>query len=80
LNYYYQQNPAIVLLPIRAHWYDRQLNLPNKAMQILAQFKRVVDLSPLDNYDEGNYIDKFGNLSEQGFNLIKNNILEWLKE
>ncbi|MGB3511498.1 MAG: hypothetical protein WBA93_20125, partial [Microcoleaceae cyanobacterium] len=42
LNYYYQQNPAIVLLPIRAHWYDRQLNLPNKAMQILAQFKRVV--------------------------------------
>lgn len=80
LNCYYQDNPKILLLPIKFHWYDRQLNLPNKAMQILSQFERVVDLSPLDNYNEDNYIDKFGNLSEQGFDLIKDNILEWLKD
>lgn len=79
LNYYYQENPNLVLMPIKAHWHDRQLNLPNKAMQTLAQFDRVVDLSPLENYDEANYIDEFSNLSEQGFNLIKNNIFEWVK-
>ncbi|WP_237397202.1 hypothetical protein [Okeania sp. KiyG1] len=79
IDYYYQQNPKIVLLPVRAHYYDKQLNLPNKAIQMLTEFDRIVDLSPLNNYNKRNYIDKFGNLSKQGFNLIKDNILKWLE-
>ncbi len=79
LNYYYQEYEQMVLLPLVSHYFDIILNIPNKAMNIVGQFNRVVDLSPLDDIDEIHYNDKSGNLSEVGFAKIKPNIIKWLE-
>lgn len=79
LNYYYQEYEQMVILPLAAHYFDVVLNLPRKAMNIVSQFNKVVDLSPLDEVDDENYKDEFGNLSETGFAKIKDNILEWME-
>ncbi|MEM1167852.1 MAG: hypothetical protein AAGJ08_01850 [Cyanobacteria bacterium P01_H01_bin.35] len=79
LNYYYQQYENMVILPLAAHYFDVMLILPRKAMNIVKQFNKVVDLEPLDEIDEENYKDGFGNLSEVGFAKIKDNIMEWIE-
>ena len=80
LNYYYQEYEQMVILPLAAHYFDIMLEIPNKAMNIVKQFNKVVDLSPLDDLDDENYQDKYGNLSEVGFAKIKDNIMEWVEE
>lgn len=80
LNYYYQEYNQMIILPLAAHYFDTILDLPNKAMQIISQFEKTVDLSPLDEVTEENYKDKFGNLSEIGFAKIKDNILKWVEK
>ncbi len=47
VNYYYQEYPHIILLPLAAHYFDVMLNIPNKAMNIIKQFDKIVDLSAL---------------------------------
>ncbi|NEO55910.1 MAG: hypothetical protein F6K54_24290 [Okeania sp. SIO3B5] len=80
LNYYCQEYPNIVLLPLAAHYYDKILNIPNKAMKVLEQFEKVVDISPLNNAKEDDYTDKFGHLSETAWIGIESNVLTWLKK
>ncbi|NES69054.1 MAG: hypothetical protein F6K24_29395 [Okeania sp. SIO2D1] len=80
LNYYCQEYPSIVLLPLAAHYYDKTLNIPNKAIKLLEQFEKVVNLSPLNDAKEDDYIDKFGHLSETAWTGIESNVLEWLNK
>lgn len=79
LNYYYQEYEGMIILPLASHYFDVVLNLPRKAMNIVNQFDKVVDLSPLNEIDEENYKDKYGNLSEVGFAKIRDNIMKWIE-
>jgi len=78
INYFYQEHSNIIFLPLATHYYDKILNLSNKGMNFLKQFNRVVDLSPLNNASEDDYIDKFGNLSELSWASIESNVLSYL--
>ncbi|NET44668.1 hypothetical protein, partial [Okeania sp. SIO2B3] len=74
LNYYCQEYPSIVLLPLAAHYYDKALDIPNKTIKLLEQFERVVNLSPLNDAKGDDYIDKFGHLSETAWTGIESNV------
>ncbi|MEM1003154.1 MAG: hypothetical protein AAGH46_10945, partial [Bacteroidota bacterium] len=56
IDYFYNKYQQIVLLPLSAHYFDHVLKLPDKAMEIVSSFDRVVDLSPLDSFPEENYL------------------------
>ncbi|NEQ37964.1 MAG: hypothetical protein F6K40_17515 [Okeania sp. SIO3I5] len=53
--------------------------MPNKALDVLRHFDKVVDLYPLNNAKKDDYIDNFGNLSEIYWVSIESNVLSWLE-